>query len=337
MINGFIGTYTSNESKGIYSFYIENDKIKSLSLSIKIENPTYIVKKGDFLFSTCSKNIDGELYGGIASFKILKDNTLQFINSRLLKGKSPCHIYIDENIKNIFSSNYHKNEIIHHKIENGMLSGEFSIASHDYNGDFISPQEKPHIHYGELHENTFYSLDLGTDTLSAHKFLNECLDPSPFMELKFKKGTGPRHMVTCPKTKYSYILSELSGEIFKVKLENDSFKILSILKLVEDSNISPSGGAIRLHPNSNFLYASERGENKLHLIYIDGNSLTKVKSYSTYGDGPRDFNISKDGNYLLCGNQNSNNLSLYKIDKTAGFLTFLQSIEAKTPVSIEFI
>lgn len=338
-INGFIGTYTASNSKGIYSFTIIDDKIDNISLAYEIDNPTYLVKSHHYLFSTCSSTIENELYGGISSFKITKDNKLTPISSKLLKGKPPCHIYVNNLTSNIISSNYHKNEILSYPIMDGSILDITSSSQHIYNGDFITPQEKPHIHYGELskNKNLFYSLDLGTDSLFIHKVNEKSLSNLPIKEYKFKKGTGPRHMITLNDDNYSFVLSELSGEVFSLEINDENIKLISTLQLVENTNITPSGSAIRLHPSKRFIYCSERGENKLHLIYINNGFIKKINSYSTFGDGPRDFNISTDGNYLVCGNQLSNNISLYRINNENGFLTFIDSYEAPSPVSIEFI
>src|SRR5471030_2893362 len=111
VILGFIGTYTKNNSKGIYriSFDTVSGNIEKNTLAYEIENPTYlsIDSKKHILYSTCKI---GEK-SGVSSFKFLQeDDKLHLINCHLSETKPPCHVSVNNQI--LISSNYHENKMI---------------------------------------------------------------------------------------------------------------------------------------------------------------------------------------------------------------------------------
>ena len=74
------------------------------------------------------------------------------------------------------------------------------------------------------------------------------------------------------------------------------------------------------------MYISNRGHNSLTVYKVidDGKHLEKIQQIKTEGVFPRDFSLSKNGDYLLCANQNTNDLILYKRDTESGYLSVAQ-------------
>jgi 6-phosphogluconolactonase len=97
---------------------------------------------------------------------------------------------------------------------------------------------------------------------------------------------------------------------------------------------------IALHPNGEFLYASNRGEDTIAIFSIDPTegTLTFVARVPTGGKEPRHFAIDPSGKYLLAENQLSNNIVVFKIDAATGGLTPAgQVVEVPSPVDIAFL
>src|SRR3954467_13484194 len=92
---GFIGTYTKGESKGIYSFTLNNTerKITEIKAVATLENPTYLTLSNDkkHLYLLAK---DGQS-GGLAAYSISENGELEPINSQLSDGSPPCHVSID--------------------------------------------------------------------------------------------------------------------------------------------------------------------------------------------------------------------------------------------------
>jgi 6-phosphogluconolactonase len=89
-----------------------------------------------------------------------------------------------------------------------------------------------------------------------------------------------------------------------------------------------------------FLYASNRVDyNDLAIYKVASNGLlTWVRSQPTLGLAPRNFSIDPTGNFLLAANQNSNEIVVFKRNKTTGLLNDTGNrISVGRPVCIQFV
>ena len=98
---------------------------------------------------------------------------------------------------------------------------------------------------------------------------------------------------------------------------------------------------IHLSPDGLYLYASNRGdENNIVSFKVlpSGKLEEKTIQYtSTEGKAPRNFTISKDGNWLLVANQDSNNIIAFRRNIQTGALTSTGvSIKLSMPVCLLF-
>lgn len=84
---------------------------------------------------------------------------------------------------------------------------------------------------------------------------------------------------------------------------------------------------IRVSADGQFVYASNRGHYSLVVFRVldQGAHLEKIQTIKTQGRAPRDFDLSKNGDYLLCANQMSNDLILFRRDPATGYLTAVQT------------
>ena len=93
-------------------------------------------------------------------------------------------------------------------------------------------------------------------------------------------------------------------------------------------------------PDGKFLYASNRGEaNEIVVYSIDRNGkLTLAGRQSTEINTPRNFSIDPTGNYLLVGNQNANNIVIFRRDSKTGLLSDTgKRILVDKPVCLKFV
>jgi 6-phosphogluconolactonase len=345
IIVGFIGTYTKNKSKGIYriNFDITSGTIEKSNLAYEIENPTYlsIDKDRNVIYSTCKI---GEK-SGVSSFKYWQEkDKLNLINCYLSEEKPPCHISISNNKQVLISSNYHENKMLVYNTLDGLILNSPVLGSHSCNTN-ISTQEKPHIHCSMFTADEKYilSIDLGIDKMIVSTLEDKKLVQKDNLSYSFPTGTGPRHITYSKEKPFYYVLSELTSEIFvfkyNLKSEIPFCNIQTLSSLPKNYIGKKSGAAIRIHKNNKFLYTSERGNNSLSLFFInqDSGKLKYIDTFSCNGISPRDFQLDPTGNFLLCANESSDNISIFSIDQLTGVLTFIKSENIPNPTCIEFV
>src|SRR5690606_28349002 len=78
---------------------------------------------------------------------------------------------------------------------------------------------------------------------------------------------------------------------------------------------------VRISPDGDYLYASNRGEaNTITVFKINDEDgrLTEIQQISSQGVAPRNFAITPDGKFLICGNQNSDELIVFRRNQEDG-------------------
>ena len=94
---GYVGTYTSKDSKGIYSFNFDGKSFSDVKLFKEVSNPKYLVMAQDYICAAC----DFEKGSGIGVF----DSNGKVIDTIVYENSTSAHIiYKDEYF---YTCNYH--------------------------------------------------------------------------------------------------------------------------------------------------------------------------------------------------------------------------------------
>lgn len=338
----YVGTYTTNESDGIYKVQLDLETKKSTQQLVgEIENPTYVVatENRKNIYSIAKKGSQG----GLASFSTNDQGTLTLQNTYLEDGKNPCHLAINQSQTLLFSAYYHQGKLqVHSLLPDGSIGELISEITYNGSGPNKDRQDKSHIHYvGLSPDDTFlFVVDLGTDLVHIYDISDGQLTETS--TYKATPGSGPRHLAFHPNGEIVYLFTELSSEVFVLSFDKDKGDlqyIQTIDSLPSSFTEENTGSAIRITPNGKFLYVGNRGFDSIttYQIGIDG-TLTFLSFTSTEGEHPRDFNIDSTGKSLVVANMFTNNLVIFEIRQDTGELVNLQiDIHVPDPVSIEFI
>ncbi|WP_176694037.1 lactonase family protein, partial [Listeria monocytogenes] len=70
----------------------------------------------------------------------------------------------------------------------------------------------------------------------------------------------------------------------------------------------------------------------------ENGTLTHAATTPVEGVGPRDFDLNYTGEILVATNENSNNVTVFGVNKETGALTLLQKdVKVPEPVCIKFV
>jgi 6-phosphogluconolactonase len=345
-VRGYIGTYTKGESKGIYSFILdtENGTLSEPTLVAELENPTYVTISEDNKYLFAVKK-EGD-QGGAASYSINhQSGELEFLNSRLAAGASPCHISVNHGNNLVVTANYHKGtvDLFTTDSTNGNIYSLVSTVQLEGTGPNKERQEKPHTHYSgyTLDEKYVVVVDLGIDKILTYEINNEAL--VEVQSLSVKPGSGPRHIEFHPNGKFAYVMTELSSEVIALSYnqENGKFTVVQTISTIPNSfTENNQGAAIHLSSDGRFVYVTNRGHNSIAVFEVNEKSgeLTFVDHTSTEGDWPRDFMFDPSEQFLVVANQETSNLVLLKRDSNTGRLSLTESTLAiPYPVCVKFL
>jgi len=334
----YVGTYTQNNSEGIYKYsLLDNGHIDAIGLVVKTENPSFLTKSTDnkYLLSVSEAQ-----EGLVTSFEITKDG-LEFMSEKPSGGAHPCFVTINKE-GYVLVANYTGGNVGLLKLgPNGKLSKLLDVQQHIGSGT-TERQEAPHAHSVrfEKNSNTIISVDLGTNELlfSAIDSVQQKLMPSTQHTLKMVAGAGPRHLAFHPYENWIYTVNELNSTVSLITKQQNNYMLeSSISTLPENFTQENTCADIHISDDGKFLYASNRGHNSIAIFSIGKEGkLSLVGHESTRGNGPRNFSLSPDNNFIVVANQHTNNLVSFKRDANTGKLTYITEVKAYAPVCILF-
>ncbi|MDA3973806.1 lactonase family protein [Enterococcus thailandicus] len=318
-----LGTYTRRVSEGIYTIDLDTEKkeLSGLTLATKEVSPTYLAKsKAGNLYTVTT--VDG--LGGAGAY----DSKYQILNAVTEEGAPLCYVAVDETRQLVYGANYHKGEVnVYRILDNGGIEAVESLYHQEETGPHKN-QDHAHVHYTDLTpDQRLVVCDLGTDRVYTYDVAEngKLTLAATFVA---EPGTGPRHLVFHPTQPIAYLFGELDSTVSVLAYqENGSFeKLQKISTLPEDFTGENGGAAIRISNDGRFLYTSNRGHNSIAVFEIssNGEQLSAIQNISTEGDFPRDFALNSTNEFLVCANQNSDNLTLFTRDAQTGKLTLLQ-------------
>ena len=186
--------------------------------------------------------------------------------------------------------------------------------------------------------------DLGIDKIMNYRFDAKTGKVSP-SKTKFvaTSGSGPRHVDVHPNGKYVYLVEELSGTVAVYQdFGNADLKVIQNLSALPFTYKGPAGSAdIHVSPDGQFLYSSNRGfSNTIAIFSIDAKTgmIKLIDHQYTLGEKPRNFNFDPTGKFLLVGNQDSDEIVIFKRDIKTGLLTDTgKKISVGKPVCIKWV
>ena len=347
-MNLYIGSYTQDGSPapnpvgqgiGCFGFDAETGEL-SINNYIPLRNPSYLTLSEDGKYLYAVEELLPALTPHVFAYKVGMQGELVPINSQQLDGGYACHLAVVKG--SLVVANYMSGDCLVFPIQNdGSLAPCQQQIQHHGTSLNQQRQEGPHIHMAyPFDEDGLLLVDLGIDRVKAYQFnsSNRLWKENPELDLVLPGGTGPRHLVSDRRENYLYLLSELSGEVVVFRKSKNCFDLVQQVSIVPADYSGEFGGAaIRIHPNGQFLYASNRGADVIAVFeIIEGNKnrLSLVAFQACGGQTPRDFNIDPSGNWLLVANQDSNKLVVFKIDLKKGGLTKTSEIECGTPTAI---
>ena len=327
--NLVVGTYTKPcDSKGIYVYEFDSNtgNFSLKSNTENIFNPSYLTVSSDnkFVYSVS----ENDKKSSVSAFGFdSKSGKLDFMNYQNPNGLNPCYVINDD--KNVITANYSSGNISVLGIKSDGSIGEVKqVVQHTGKSINANRQEAPHAHMVYFSPDKKYVLanDLGTDKIYVYQYNSN--SATEVLTLKssidVKPGSGPRHLIFSKDGKQVYLLQEMDGTITSFNYAKGMLKKVSETTVVASDFKGDIGAAdIHISPDGKFLYATNRGTaNDISAFKIlKKGKLEFVQRTSTLGKGPRNFNIDPTGNFLLVGHQYTNEIVIFKRDKTTGMLT----------------
>ena len=342
----YLGTYTegASESQGIYKFELHaSGSVRQIGLAVMSENPSFLALSEDKKFLVAINEVKNqEDVGSVESYMVFED-TLILLNRQSSGGAHPCFVAVNE-AGYVLAANYTGGNVGLLKLEkDGPLTELLDVQQHTGQGT-TDRQKAPHAHSAWFNpaDGSIIAIDLGTNELwfSSIDGEGQKLVPSTPEKLELNPGDGPRHLTFHPNGKWIYVANELSSSVTRLdRNEGGSYTMGPSVSSLPAGYSEPNTCAdIHISSDGKFVYASNRGHNSIAVMGVneDDGSLKLLGNKGCGGEGPRNFSLSPDENFILVANQHTNNIVTLKRDPATGLLKYVSQVEAPTPVCIIF-
>ena len=312
----FVPSYEFNESDGSLTYKGKTDGLF---------NPSYTNFDHDYkLFFSVSKDRKTDK-GFVYSWKVDGDQLIPAGRFHT-GGDGPCYVMVDRTNTFVSAANYPSGSFKIWKFDSEGKLTPYGMAKR-HRGSSIDPkrQTHPYCHstvWSPWHD-IVYVCDLGTDRVVWYKNNEKKQVFDKEGQVDILPGSGPRHLTFHPNMQVAYLLNEIGNAV-------TSFKVLNNGALIEMQHVSTvpddftefsSGADIHVSPDGKFVYASNRGHDSLAIFKTDQHGqVTLIGFAPTLGKSPRGFDISPSGDWIICGNQDSMNVVVFRRDKKTGML-----------------
>lgn len=300
-MHGYIGTYTTGRSQGIYRFTFDPDTgaLSEPILFAAVRNPKCIARKGSILASA----IELEGRAGVALWDARHPGTPPF-SMCCPEKQTPCHLRFSGS--SLLAANYHEGLFTVYRTDSHNLSCATQIACGEKAGCHQSLGRRGFILVSCLEQDQVRIFD--------RKF-------SPRGVILFPAGSGPRHGIFHPKDRTLWMVTERSHELYHFNYADTRYQLLqqvSILPKDHPEYAASTTAAIRLSPDGRFLYTSTRGADVMSVFALDADGAHLIQQVPCGGKHPRDFILSDDGRYVLVLCRDSDDLFSFPRDAETG-------------------
>jgi 6-phosphogluconolactonase len=363
----YVGTDTSKGvSKGIYQarFDTMQGKLTMPMLAAATARPSYfaVTPAGPAKRFLYAVNAINDPAATATTFAIdPKTGALSQSGQVTSAGAGPAYISVDDTNHAAFVANYFGGTVASYRIQpDGTLSQPVDrIDFKDHQkfgalGPVAARQNTSHPHCVTISPDNRFLLvcDLGTDHITVfqiHPETGEISDPQLFSNNR--PGSGPRHVAFHPNNRWVYGINEIDSTLdhylwTATRFADNPQGLLvntntPVKTIAEDFPAEKNTAAeLAIAPDGLTLYASNRGEDTLAVFSIrpkDG-KLDLIQRIPCGGKTPRHFTLDPTAQWLLCGNQDSATITIFRRDAATGKLTGpTQTIPLDSPLYTLFV
>ena len=286
----------TKEKGGLYGYSIdENAQIHELSY-YPLDRPMYMAIEKDKLYAVLREPEPTQ--SGVLCFRINEDYSLSPCSDiALTHGAVAAHICVHKG--KVYCPNYLGGSTI-------LLPDRMMI----HLGSGVDPirQTTSHPHQALITPDEKYLVvnDLGTDRIRIFDLeLTRSVSVA-----RTPDGSGARHGVFSEDGRYYYCVGEMGGDVSAYSYRDGVMTYRNTVSVLpKDFHGKNKAAAIRLHDGK--LYISNRGHDSVCVLRAENEKLIRIGFIPVEGKSPREASFV--GDFLLCGNEETNDVTVFAL------------------------
>jgi 6-phosphogluconolactonase len=236
--------------------------------------------------------------------------------------ETPAHLVTDQNGRFLLTAYYTGGGITVHRLGADGAIGELV--------QYINTGEKAHAvglaqerfvfvpHVCPVNKTSQFRFDSDSGQLTRN-------DPADL--LPPNENTGPRHICFRPQGDVAYIVNEQGNTVtaHHFDAERGTLTIFQNISTLPPAYTEGGNTAhVEVHPNGQWLYASNRGHDSIVGFNIAADGSLSPFGHFSVPASPRSFNIDPTGTYLYCAGEAADQMRAFRVDPASGALQPLQ-------------
>lgn len=210
--------------------------------------------------------------------------------------------------------------------------GSFAFSGHD----------RTHAHMIEADPsgNFVLHVDLGLDRIYVWRFDQGKLTPHTPAWVSLPPGDGPRHFAFHPNGRWLYSIQEEGSTVVLFDYTEGNLTARQTLSSLPPGYAGSNFcSEILVSADGRFVYAGNRLHDSIGIFAVgDDGRLSHVADEWTRGNYPRSFSFAPSGDFLYVCNQRADHLTVFRVDKPSGRLTFTgQFVPVGNPSHLVFV
>jgi 6-phosphogluconolactonase len=320
-----IGCYTggAHEGRGIVTARVAADGSRIEQVGVMpAEEASYLAAgpSGAALYAV------GETGNGSLAAFCMTPDTLEPLNAVTSSGAEPCHLTVAGRGTFLVAANYASGSVVVRRLRaEGGIGEQTCLVRHTGHGPVAGRQDGPHVHMvapDPADDTTLLVTDLGADAVFAYR-----LDPRTgrltlAARTAMPSGSGPRHLAFHPAEPLVYVLCELDNTLTTCAWDRASGRLTTLARhrtVTWDRPELAACSAILVSPDGRFLYTACRGADSVTVFGLaDAAAPERAGVVPSGGAWPRDIALAGDGRLLLCANQESGTVTVFRVDPVTG-------------------
>jgi 6-phosphogluconolactonase len=268
---------------------------------------------------------------------------LELLNTVRSGGAGPTYVSVHPGGRHLLVANYFGGSVaVLPILADGRLADASDIrvdagtigptrAAHAPPGSFaISGHDRTHAHMIQADPSGRFVLhvDLGLDKIFVWRFddLHGVLAPNDPPSVSLPPGDGPRHFHFHPNGRWFYSIQEEGSTVVLFDYDSASGRLSArqtISTLPQGFAGSSFCSEILVSADGQYVYAGNRLHDSIAIFSVGSDGgLTVVGEEWTRGNYPRSFGFDPTGRFLYCCNQRGDAVTVFRVDRATGALSF---------------